>query len=447
MKKSYIKYSILVWVWMVLWVIVSNIWNVFGAQDLGQTEPNTAESIINTGCIEYTTSSWTGIKCDNAIVYYKTWASQEYKYFIQKRQKTWSMTNFTTWDVFVQSGEYIQYRVNFGSITWTCKKWTIEDRLPSCVKYVSSSIVWVTSATLTTGEHLVQYTNFRLNSGSSWYILLTGQIIANTPECVEATRYVNTWWFMCKDPHSNWIYSSVVARRQWGWQGWSGVVFTKSWNKTEMVPGETWLVFTLTVVNNWPNNITWVTIDDIWPNPNGKNCIIFEGWSWSAWSRDGNAYTRHYTKNNWVIRSKGGSATLQLFASIDDEPYCKWSYINTWKLTYHELWNTYTLTGYHQFKVVDAWTQYDVSIEKTVLPNGYVTHWGSIKYTIKYTNTWKKPLTGFWIKDYWPKEQVQFDRSTPSPTTTGNWDVIGWYFTWPLAPNDYWIITIQGTVN
>ena len=154
-----------------------------------------------------------------------------------------------------------------------------------------------------------------------------------------------------------------------------------------------------------------------------------------------------YIKNNWVLRSKGGSATLQLYASIKNESYCIWSYINTWKLTYHELWNTYTLTGYHQFIVVDAWTQYDVSIEKTVYPNGSVTHWGNITYTIEYTNTWKKPLTGFWIRDYWPKQQVQFDRSTPSPTNTGNWEVIGWYFTWPLAPGSGWTITIHGIVN
>ena len=447
MKKSYIKYSILIWVWMVLWAAISNIWNVFGATPWGGSNPTLAESIINTGCIEYVLPSWwTGVKCDNAIVYYKTWSSQEHQYFIQKRQKTWSMTNFTTWDVIVQSGGYIQYRVNFGSITWACNNWTIKDLLPSCVRYVSSEIYGVSgSPSFSTWNWYLQYTNFRLNSGASWYILVTGQIIANTPGCVNETRYVNTWWFKCGNPSSNWIYSSVVARRQWGWQGWSGVVFTKSWNKTEMVPGETWLVFTLTVVNNWPNNITWLTIDDIRPNPGNKNCIIFEGWSWSSWS--GDAYTRHYIKNNWVLRSKGGSATLQLYASIKNESYCIWSYINTWKLTYHELWNTYTLTGYHQFKVVDAWTQYDVSIEKTVYPNGSVTHWGNITYTIEYTNTWKKPLTGFWIRDYWPKQQVQFDRSTPSPTNTGNWEVIGWYFTWPLAPGSGWTITIHGIVN
>lgn len=445
MKKNFMKYSILIWAWMILWVVASNIWNVFGAQDPGQDDPNIAETIVNTACIEYTTTSWTGIKCDDVIVTLKTGNVQGPEYFIKKWQKTWGMNNFTDEEISVALWEYIQYKVDFGSITWTCRNGIIEDTLPSCVKYVSSSIVWVSWPSLATGEHFVQYSGFRLNSNSSWYILVTGKILEGAG-CEDATRYVNTWWFKCTNPSSNWIYSSVVARRQWGWQGWSGVVFTKSWNKTEMVPGETWLVFTLTVVNNWPNNITWVTIDDIWPNPNGKNCIIFEGWSWSAWSRDGNAYTRYYTKNNWVLRSKGGSATLQLYASIADESYCVWSYINTWKLTYHELWNTYTLTGYHQFKVVDAWAWYDVSIEKTVYPNGNVSHNQDIKYTITYKNIWTKPLTNYTIIDNRPNDKLEFKNSTPTPLTN-NWDTITWHFSWPLQPWEIGTIIINARVR
>ena len=445
MKKNFMKYSILIWAWMILWVVASNIWNVFGAQDPGQGNPNVEETIVNTACIEYTTPSWTGIKCDDVIVHYKTWSSQGHRYFITKRQKTWGMANFTTWEIVVEPWEYIQYKVDFGSITWTCKKWTIEDTLPSCVRYVSSSIVWVSWPSLATGEHFVQYSGFRLNSNSSWYILVTGQIIGNAG-CEDTTRYVNTWSFKCWDPSSNWMRSSVVARRKWwGWWSWSEVLFEKTWNKTEMVPWETWLKFTITVNNKWPNAIYNVYVDDIWPGNN--DCIQYVRWSGNnveyLWS-----YKRHYNKWTWVLWVNK-SFTFDIYASVVDSPSCVWAYINTWKLTYEEWWKSHILYDNHQFIVKDGWVEYDVSIEKTA-DREKVSRGGPIEYTIIYKNEWTKPLTGYRIVDNWPYNDILVVGQQSIPAARefiNNFDTLTWVFSWVLAPWGTGKIIIQGTVR
>jgi len=425
---------------MISWIVLLSMSNVFGASSQSNHDnPSTLDYIINTGCIEYTLPSWlTGRKCDDVSNQYQTGNVQWPEFFIQKRQKTWSMTSFTTWDVFVQSGEYIQYKVDFGSITWVCKNGTIEDRLPSCVKYVSSSIVWVTSSTLTTGEHLVQYTNFRLNSGITWYILVTGQIIANTENCMSVTRYVNTWTFRCKNPQNGPMSSSVVARRNWWWN-WSNVTFTKSWNKTWMHLGESWLVFTLTVYNAWPNSISGIVINDIWPEP--RNCIILDRWYGQNWQQSWHDYIWRYVwwKNGTLWPDKTG--VLKLYASVSDDPSCVWNYINTWVMTYNWWWPLY---GDHPFVVtIDGPTYDDISIRKTVEPQ-IVSHWQEIVYTISYHNDSDKPLTEYTIKDEWPSWLV-FIRSDKE--SRRSWNYIVWEHLDPLQGNSTGTITIRAKVE
>lgn len=446
MKKNFMKYSILIWAWMLLWVVASNIWNVFGAQY--PNDPIEAEKIENTACIEYTTPSWTGVKCDDVVVTLKTWNAQQHEYFIKKRQKTWGMTNFTTSQITVQSWEYIQYKVDFGSITWSCNNWTIKDILPSCVRYVSSEIHGVTGLlSFSTGNGYIQYTDFRLNSGASWYILVTWQIIENTTGCKNVKQDVNTWAFKCNSTASEWIYSGVVAIRTWwgwwGWWSWSEVIFTKDGNKNQMVPGETWLTFTLKVENKWPNPITGIVIDDIWPN---NNCIIFDWWNWLNWQRLWNDYAWQYngSSNNWVLRS-WWRATLYLYAEIKNDSNCVWPYINTWKLTYQEWWKEYTLYDDYPFIVVTGWVWYDVSITKTANHNK-VHHGQSIQYYIDYENIWSEPLTDYTIIDNWPYDDVEFISSDPKPLPNDG-KTITWFFTWSLAPWSGRRITINAKVK
>ena len=448
MKKNFTKYSILIGVWMILWIAASNISNVFGAPaQTWHDEPSTQEIITNTACIEYTTPTWTWIKCDDVIIQLKTWEVQEHEFFLQKWQKTWSMTNYTTWTVVVQSGEYIQYKVNFGSITWECRNGTIKDILPSCIKYISSEIHDISGTpTFSTWNWYLQYSNFILNGGTQWYILVTWQIIANTRNCENITRYVNTWAFKCGNPSTNWMYSSVVAIRTWWWSwgwSWSNVVFTKTWNKYEMHPGETWLVFTLKVKNEWPNAISDIIIEDIRPD-NGR-CIMFDSRTWQnlewLW-----AYRRKYTWTNGILRARN-NITLRINASIANDPSCTWSYINTWKLTYVEWWETHTLYDYYPFIVVDAGVGYDVSIQKTV-DHQIVRPHQDIVYTIKYTNVWTKPLTNYTITDERPNDKLIFNGSdTTWYEISNNWYTITWFFEWPLNPWRSGRIKIYATVR
>ena len=269
MKKSFIRYSIKIGIWAVLWLAMFSVSDVFGATattDSGKL--NAQDSILNKACIEYTTPSWTGIKCNNVKVYYKTGTTQPHEYFLQKWQKTWSMTNFTTWQVIVESGEYIQYKVEFGSITWNCRNGTIKDTLPACVKFVSSQIYDVSgNPTLSTWNGYVQYTNFSLSSGGSGYIIVTWQVTTNGRGCQNRTGYINTWSFRCNSPESDWMHSSVVAIRTW-WDGWwSGydVSIKKSVNKSRVRHGEE-IIYYIDYTNEWRDPLTGYTVTDYWPN-------------------------------------------------------------------------------------------------------------------------------------------------------------------------------------
>ena len=431
---------------IISWITILGVSNIFAAANQQTPDnPNHNGSIRNTSCIEYVTQSWlTWTTCSNVTITYEP-ATNEHSYFIQKRQKTWNMSNYTTWEVIVQSGEYIQYKIDFGSITWECRNGTIKDNLPSCVRYISSEIYNVSgNPTFSTGNWYLQYSNFRLNNGTQWYILVTWQIIASTRNCENITRYVNTWAFKCGNPSTYWMYSSVVAIRTWGWSwgwSWSNVVFTKTWNKYEMIPGETWLVFTLKVKNEWPNPISNIIIDDIWPD-NGR-CIIFNSWTWQNLKRLWE-YKRQYIWGDGILRAKN-SITLKINASITNDPTCTWSYINTWKLTYEEWWETYTLYDNYPFIVVGTWVWYNVSIEKTV-DHQVVRHWQNIIYTIKYTNIWTKPLTDYTITDIRPNDEIEFISSNPNPLTN-EWNTITWHFDWPLRPWKSGTIRINAKVR
>ena len=443
MKNKITKYSIWIIIGLVLWIKTFSTWNVFGASSQSNNDnPSMTNLIRNTACIEYVTQSWlTWSTCDNATSHYTQ--TSEHRYFLQKWQKTGSMTNYTTWELSVTSGEYIQYKVDFGSITWECRNGTIKDILPSCVRYVSSSIEWVLwNPSFSTGNNYLQYSNFRLNAGMQWYILVTGQIIASTRNCENVTTYINTWAFKCWNPSSDWMYSSVVAKRIWAWwTSWSVVLFEKKWNKNEMHPGETWLIFTITVTNGWPNSISNIYVDDI--RPDNNDCIQYSWREWNnlefLWN-----YKWHYIKWDWTLWAKK-SFSFKIFANIKNDKNCVWSYINTGKLTYDEWWKSHELYDYYPFIVLDDSTLYDVSIEKSVSPTT-ATHWTDVVYKIKYTNTWKRPLTEYTITDEWPNDQVEFIGSNPEPLIN-NWNTITWYFDWPLAPWKSGIIIINGKVR
>ena len=430
MKKTIIKiFAFLVACWA-LWVLVK-----FSSQAFAQRDGFDITTIVNTGCIEYTTPDWTWVQCDDAEIYYA-----DENYSVKKRQKVWNMA-YTDEIIDVELGGTITYKVEFANI-WPRNglKWQVQDYLPNCILYNTSSIHWVDWASFVHNSNntVVWYRWFTLNAGQSWYMIVTGQV-KNTTECQNVCEYLNTWWFKLISPVWSELYSTVVARREWCWWwgwSWSDVEFTKTWNKSVMHPGEGWLTFTLRVVNHWPNTISNISIQDIWPN---DDCIKYDWYSWVNLQRSGTSYIWLYngTLSSW------GTITLQLFAHVKDSAACVWPYINTWKLTYVESWNKHTLYDKYSFKVVDDGPDYDVHIRKKV-NKSYVTHWETIRYTIEYRNEWTKPLVNYTIKDEWPGE-IHFDESNPE-VTRSNWNIYEWDFVWPLNPGVVGTIVITGTV-
>lgn len=437
--KQKTRNRILIWLFWVVWILCASSIAFGGSQNDWDSPVNWL--INNTACISYVTQSWlTWYICDNASITYSgggviPWENQ---YLLIKSQKTWGMANYTQWEIKVESGEYISYMVEFACITWTCRQARVKDTLPNCVEYVSSSITWVTlSPTFSSWSNYIEYEGFGLSWNNTWYLFVTGQVITDTANCRDEYTYTNKWSFKCMRPSWDRMHSTVVAKRDvWN----SEVVFDKTWNKYELYPGETWLIFTISVTNKWPNNISGVHIEDIWPGSN--NCIEYSWWEWNTnniqymWD-----YKWQYIWGNWVLRA-WKSFRFKIYANIKNDPSCTWSYINTWKLTYQEQWKPHELYDYYTF-VVLPW--YDVSITKSV-DHPEVTHWTIIVYTIEYTNTWRKPLTNYTITDQWPNDKVIFSGSNPEPLSN-NWNIITWYFDWPLAPWKSGIITITGEVR
>ena len=384
--------------------------------------------------------------------------------YLLKEQKTWSMTNFTTSTVNTQIWETITYKVNFQNVWSAPATWQVRDVLPPCVKYKSSEIYWVTSyqwpiLSQQWVQDVVMYKNFRLNPGQAWYMLVVAEVKWNGVvwvNCSDVTSYRNTWYF--KFIWWNTLSSTVLAIRPNNVS--SNVIFDKTWNKSVMYPGETWLEFYITVTNQWPNAISNIYIDDI--RPDNETCIKYDWWTWTT-IEEVSHLRRHYIWlggwsnwnwgrwNGWRTNQNNGwddpqsnqngvlyawqSFNFTIFAHVADNPSCVWSYVNTGKLTYTEWGSTHTLYDNYPFRVV-ATPNINVSITKTV-DKTYVHHGDTVTYTIVYTNNGTAPLTNYVVRDYWPA-MVQFLWSTPATNDvveTSEGTTITWYFSnTPLAP-------------
>lgn len=413
MKKNLIKvFTLLTIVWL-LWALVKYTSQAFAKK----SEFIDLSSIVNTWCIEFMTADWSVQKCDDVEIYY---ADQVYP--VQKWQKTGGMSNFTTWDIEVTSGEYILYKIDFVNISddLVITRGQVKDYLPNCVNFITGSIHGVDWAVFgsSTNNKQVWFRDFRLNPGQSWYMLVTGQVTTAGTTCASTTEYLNTWSFKSLSPNWTELFSTVLAIRKGDWPTppSNKIVFNKTWNRYEWHPGETWLEFTLTVKNTWTETINNVQIEDIWPD-NGS-CIEF---SW--WSSDNldwvSAYKWKYSENWWNLPA-WEAITLKIYANIADNPNCVWAYINTWKLTY-EWWEKF---GTYKFIVVtDRPNEKDIQITKTA-NRRFVKSGDTVVYTIRYENTSNKPLVNYTITDSWPSELI-FVNAIPQETSSG-WNTITW---------------------
>ena len=429
MKKRLIKIFTLLTIIWIFWVLFR-----FTSETFAQKNVIDLSSIINTWCIEFTTSDGTVRKCDDVEIYYA-----DHIYPVKKWQKTWGMSDFTDQEINVSIWEYILYKIDFVNL-WDeiIRNAQVKDYLPNCVDFITWSIHGVTGATFDSSRSYtrVLFKNFKLDPGQSWYMLITGQI-NGSGSCINTMSYLNTWSFKSIRPNWTELFSTVIASRD-GWSTSSKVSFTKDWNKSQMYPGETWLTFTLTVINEWPNPISNIAIHDVWPD-NG-NCILYSWREWQNLRKDEGSYKWVY-KNGWDLL-QWERIILKIYANIADDPACVWSYINTWKLVYGwwELYDDY------QFNVITGWpTSGDITISKTVNKH-YVQHWDLIEYTIIYKNTSRtQTLYDYKIVDTWPSELI-FSGSDPSPDSI-NWNIITWSNLDPLLPWQQGTITIDAIVN
>ena len=435
MKRLLIKIFTFLMVCWVLWVLIKYSSEVFAEKTVVDLS-----SILNTSCIEYPTPTWTWMKCDDVEIYYA-----DENYTVNKKQKVWNMS-FTDQEINVNLGDTITYRVDFANIWPERAQWYVQDYLPWCVLYGTSSVHGVSRPTFVHNGNVIWYRNFSLEPWQSWYMIVTGQI-KNTSDCQNVCEYLNTWSFKFTSPNWTEIYSSVIARREWCWWGgwsWSDVVFIKSWNKSVMHPGEDWLFFTLKVINNGPNPISGIVIDDMWPNRN--DCIIFDWWTWQY--RSGNAYSWQYVRWNWVLQSGWTTTVLKLYAKIKNSEACVWSYINTWKLTYQEWWKSHVLYDNYPFKVVVSWPGADdISIKKSVIGTKYVQHWDAVRYKIEYHNNSNEPLTNYTIVDNWPSELIFLGAQPQENSSGGNTIVWTQENLWQLAAHATWTIIINAQVR
>lgn len=298
-----------------------------------------------------------------------------------KFQKTVDMDDFIREEITVNPWDYIVYKLEFGNVWQVSATWIVKDELPECITYVDSDIYGVTWANFVHDPDFttIIYRDFLLQPWQTWYVIITWQV-SDSNSCQSVMSYHNTWLFRFLSDNE-WLESDVIAVRP----SFSGsiVLFDKTWNKSLLQPWED-IEFTLTVTNEWPNEIENVIVKDIWPDD--WTCIEYKDWTWligpyPEWAflqylwnfSSPNRYEWKYwynrddrTNNNqwWddpnsisvpkSILYAWESFSFKVFAKVKDDPRCAWYYINTWVLEYDEWGKTHHLEDVHPFEVIGS---------------------------------------------------------------------------------------------
>lgn len=369
---------------------------------------------------------------------------------ITKRQKNSSEnTNFTTWEIIVNTWDYISYRIDFENIWWDTTTWWIEiiDTMPSCVRYISSDIYWLSQNQASTvetntyqdinGKRIIEYDWFDLNYWENGYIVITWQIM--------------TWWICGTDTISlyrniaylnfqNPLMSTNAETTAYKWTK-SIIKLTKSSNTDTSLPWDTKL-FMIQIENEGPNNISDIVLQDIWPSIN--TCISYV-------SRTGSS---NLVKDpSWLIwrassLNTGWTIYLNISWSISNNESCVYSgYENIARLQYSEWGKQYQQEDLYHF-AISSTPVADISLIKTADKN-IVTSWDTITYTIYYENIGNTTLNNYTIVDYWPG-MIDFVSANPFPSNVNNtdtWSILTWNFYNSLTPWGTWEIKIQWKVK
>ena len=349
---------------------------------------------------------------------------------------------FTTGVVNVTPGDYIVYMLEFKNIGWWNTTWWVRivDHMPLCVNYISASINGVTNANFTQWQDInwrwiLEYNWFNLLAWQSAYVIITGQIM-NTQNCLNQNQYLNNSYLYFNNPFSV-IESNVNALKT----NKSIVNLSKNSNIHSHFPWENKL-FEIKVTNYWPNAISNIVLQDIWPSFN--NCITYVDWTWSL------GMTKNPNSLIWNFPWLGVWDSINLYISwsiLNSSSCVKPDYENIINLTYTELWIQHQDQAKYYFEVKPM-PLANVSLIKTV-DKSIVKSWDNVTYTVIYQNMWNTPLLSYNIVDYWPA-MVNFISATPFPSNILNfntWSVLTWLFNSQLLPGQTWQIILHWIVK
>lgn len=235
--------------------------------------------------------------CSASVTTTQPWSPIPY---LLKQQKTWGMANFTSNQINVEIWETITYKVNFGNSGTVAATWEVWDILPPCVNYLTSSIhlpawttynwptVWPVNAW---NQTMVKYSNFRLNPGQWWYMLVQAQVrwtwMNWMTSCQNTYSYLNTWYF--KFVWWNTLQSAVVAVRPQEPQLPHLTINKELITAWDMTAWST-VVYKITLTNDWNATYHNAYILDILPNAiqyqtssiqNVTNYLFEEGTTWN----------------------------------------------------------------------------------------------------------------------------------------------------------------------
>lgn len=369
-------------------------------------------------------------------------------YFL-KQQRVWN-TPFTTSDITVHVWDTIQYKLNFGNLWTTPATWKVRDVLPSCLQYLTSSIVWVNSYNFSSmpywNQWIVMYKDMPLAAWQTWYMLIQAKVKWDW-QCANTTTYVNVWHFTL-----NWteLTGDVVAKRP--------KPYVKKWQRLSgdaqfvdnLLHVDLWqyIQYKVDFKNNWS---VWATgeVKDLLPN-----CVQYISGSLHLvngyWPTTGYEWWNMYVKYSNIYLTPWQSGYMLVLWRIKSEDGCQdvSRYVNTWMFHFmNGPWLTSDV-------VAERDNTTNVLITKEVSPTGPVQSWDIVIYTINYENKWPEVLQSYTIVDYWPNDKLNFmGVVSMNPTASSNyqwtrvWNNIKWTFNTPLPVNGTGQIVIKWQVK
>jgi uncharacterized repeat protein (TIGR01451 family) len=390
--------------------------------------------------------------CQNVYSYLNTWyfkfiwwntlSSQVIAIRPQAPHLTITKELLTAWDMTAWST--VAYKITLTN-DWnaTYHNAYILDILPNAIQYQTSSIQNITNylfeeGTTWNNDYFIKYYNFNLTAGHSAIVYLTWVLkqwfnFNQTVNCA-----FTSWAYDCEEFPLTPVpfvqkYQKIWNDNNPNSDGWT--------THTLNVELRQYISYRIDFGNSW-NKAATGEVRDILPQ-----CVQYinaylvgANWNWPTYYP--NVHTVRF-KN--IPLAAWQRAHMMVIWKIKQEDECQnvYSYLNTWEFHFIGTpWQNSTV-------LAERPNTTDVEITKTVDKNK-VKSWDTVIYTITYKNNWPEILQSYTIVDYWPNDQLVFNRvlEPTTPTPTREWEnIVKWHFDTPLGVNETRIIRIEWTVR